>query len=292
MENKFNIDEAVKIIADVLQEGTINELTIKKEDDGKFELWGGDVYIGRYSTSSSEEVVKKTGFEWCLEANLRVLKLEDWSTFLISSEESYFTEKITKDDFYSRIEKCHVKANSMPRKTPIYLEYRMYGLVAYQLSGTIHAGIQFGHAVVDYGRTVEALPPHEKIYKKWADKDKTFIILNGGTTNNNPERLGSLNQHMNTLRDNGLLLQEFHEPDLGDQLTAFVFLVDERVFNKTLYPDFIGTPYPWPSNKKPSESQYSKWEGENKRNYDAWVERIGGEKNAFLREYLRNLRLA
>ena len=27
----------------------------------------------------------------------------------------------------------------------------MYGLVAYQLSGTIHAGIQYGHAVVEYG---------------------------------------------------------------------------------------------------------------------------------------------
>ena len=30
----------------------------------------------------------------------------------------------------------------------------------------------------------------------------------------------------------------FHEPDLGDQLTAIVFLVDERVWDKEKYPEF------------------------------------------------------
>jgi hypothetical protein len=89
---------------------------------------------------------------------------------------------------------------------------------------------------------------------------------------------------MNTLRENGVLLQEFHEPDLGDQLTAFVFLVDERVFNRTIYPDFVGTPFPWPMNKKPTEKQYSQWEAENNKNYAAWEEKIGGPKNAFLRD--------
>ncbi len=29
----------------------------------------------------------------------------------------------------------------------------------------------------------------------------------------------------------------FHEPDLGDQLTAVVFLVDERVWNLDKWPD-------------------------------------------------------
>ena len=167
----------------------------------------------------------------------------------------------------------------------------MYGLVPYNLS-PIQQGIQFGHAVVDYARTYEDLPPQFEVYKRWADKDKTFIILNGGTTNNNPERLGSLNQHMNTLRDNGIILQEFHEPDLGDQLTAFVFLVDERVFDRTVYPDFVGSPYPWPMNKKPTEKQFSQWEVENNKNYVAWEEKVGGPKNAFLRDYLKSLRLA
>lgn len=236
-------------------------------------------------------IILKTGYEWCLEGNIRVLDIADWDTDWGFFEESYYEEKIDVKEFYRRIAMCKVKPNSMPRKTPMFLEYRMYGLVPYNLS-PIQQGIQFGHAVVDYGRTVEDLRPHDEIYKKWADKDKTFIILNGGTTNNNPERLGTLNQHMNTLRDNGILLQEFHEPDLGDQLTAFVFLVDERVFNRTVYPDFVGTPYPWPLNKKPSEKQYSQWEAENNKNYAAWLEKIGGEKNAFLRDYLRNLKLA
>lgn len=236
-------------------------------------------------------IILKTGYEWCLEGNIRVLDIADWDTDWGLFEESYYEEKIDVKEFYRRIAMCKVKPNSMPRKTPMFLEYRMYGLVPYNLS-PIQQGIQFGHAVVDYGRTVEDLRPHDEIYKKWADKDKTFIILNGGTTNNNPERLGTLNQHMNTLRENGVLLQEFHEPDLGDQLTAFVFLVDERVYNRTVYPDFVGTPYPWPLNKKPSEKQYSQWEVENNKNYAAWLEKIGGEKNAFLRDYLRNLKLA
>jgi len=236
-------------------------------------------------------IILKTGYEWCLEGNIRVLDIADWDTDWGLFEESYYEEKIDVKEFYRRIAMCKVKPNSMPRKTPMFLEYRMYGLVPYNLS-PIQQGIQFGHAVVDYGRTVEDLRPHDEIYKKWADKDKTFIILNGGTTNNNPERLGTLNQHMNTLRENGVLLQEFHEPDLGDQLTAFVFLVDERVYNRTVYPDFVGTPYPWLLNKKPSEKQYSQWEAENNKNYAAWLEKIGGEKNAFLRDYLRNLKLA
>ena len=235
--------------------------------------------------------IKKSGYEWCLDANMRILDISSWDTDWCFYEEAYYEEKIDVQEFYRRIALCKVKANSTPRKTMMFLEYRMYGLVPYNLS-PIQQGIQFGHAVVDYGRTADSLPPHFEVYKKWADKDKTFIILNGGTTNNNPERFGSLNQHMNTLRENGVILQEFHEPDLGDQLTAFVFLVDERVFNRTIYPDFVGTPYPWPMNKKPTEKQFSQWEAENNKNYAAWEEKIGGPKNAFLRDYLRNLKLA
>ena len=60
------------------------------------------------------------------------------------------------------------------------LELRMYGLVNYQLSGTIHAGIQFGHGVVEYTQKHF----RDKDYQEWAKNRKTFIILNGGTTNN------------------------------------------------------------------------------------------------------------
>jgi hypothetical protein len=88
-----------------------------------------------------------------------------------------------------------------------------------------------------------------------------------------------------------VLLQEFYEPDLGDQLTAFVFLVDERVFNRTLYLDFVPETLPW-SRRKPSEKAISQLEEKNAKNYKQWEEKIGGPVNAFLREYLRPFRLA
>lgn len=237
-----------------------------------------------------EEIVKKTGYEWCLEANVRLLKLLDWDTNMGDCEESYFTEKIDAKEFYRRLALCTVKPNSQPRKTDKYLEYRMYGLVAYNLS-PIQQGIQFCHAVVDYGRSVRDVKPLETAYNKWADIDKTVIILNGGTTNNNFERLGSLNKHFNNLDSNGIPVVAFYEPDLGDQMSAFCFLVDERVFNRTLYPDFVPETLPW-SKKKPTEKQLSELEAKNKKNYEHWVEKIGGEKNAFLREFLKPLRTA
>jgi hypothetical protein len=178
----------------------------------------------------------------------------------------------------------------MPRKTEMYLEYRMYGLVPYNLS-PIQQGIQFGHAVVEYQQNTRNLPPHEAIYNKWAQKDKTWIILNGGTTNNTIDRFGSLNKHLELLNQNGILTSEFYEPDLGDQLTGVVFLVDERVFNRELYPDFQEEKHPY-GTRKPSKKAIIELEERNESNYQKWVEKIGGPKNAFLREFLKPFRLA
>jgi hypothetical protein len=118
------------------------------------------------------------------------------------------------------------------------LELRMYGLTPYNLSD-IQKGIQFGHAVQEYNNMMEyGESLSERIqFDKWRKEDKTFIILNGGTTNNNPERFGTLNKHMVTLEDMEIKFATFREPDLGDQLTAVVFLVDEYVFNREKYPD-------------------------------------------------------
>lgn len=240
-----------------------------------------------------EELEFKTPYQWCLELNIRVLDLNEWPLEWFGSKEKHYFmfPTMPKDEFLDALSQCKVKANSMPRKTEMYLEYRMYGLVPYNLS-PIQQGIQFGHAVVEYQQNTSDMKPHVDIYNKWAKNDKTFIILNGGTTNNTIDRLGTLNKHAQTLKDNGVLTAEFYEPDLGDQLTAVVFLVDERVFNRELYPDFVGTPYTWPPHKTPSEKEYAKWEEANNKNYAAWVERVGGEQNVFLREYLKPLRLA
>lgn len=73
------------------------------------------------------------------------------------------------------------------------MELRMYGLVNYQLTG-IQKGIQFLHGVVEYGQFIKNVGGEELIkYNEWADKYKTVILLDGGSTNTNPERLGSLN---------------------------------------------------------------------------------------------------
>jgi hypothetical protein len=232
----------------------------------------------------------RTGYDWCLSGNIRVLDIMSWDTDMMSCETSYYTEKITSDEFIRRIELCKVKANSMPRKTAMYLEYRMYGLVPYNLS-PIQQGIQFGHAVVEYQQNIKGLTNLEKIYDKWAKQDKTFIILNGGTTNNTLDKLGTLNQHLRTLTDNGVATSVFHEPDLGDQLTAVVFLVDERVFNRTLYPDFQEEKLPY-GVRKPSKKVETELEERNEANYEKWVDKIGGPTNAFLREFLKPLRLA
>ena len=155
------------------------------------------------------------------------------------------------------------------------LELRMMGLVPYNLS-PIQQAIQFGHSVVEYSLIEE----YREQYLDWAKNWKTFIILNGGTTNNiSPERYGTLNKHLQTLFDNGIDFSYFHEPDLGDQLTAVTFIVDERVFNKEKYPDcnYIGPKEYYESMKI---NYYSKLFGKDYK------------KILWLREFLSQFRLA
>ena len=190
------------------------------------------------------------------------------------------------------------------------LELRMYGLVPYNIS-PIQQAIQFGHAVVEYGQKMKYLGEHNQSlniqYNDWADNWKTFIILNGGTTNHKTSLedglpFGTLNNHLLTLMDNGIDFAQFNEPDLGDQLTSVVFIVDERVFNRKKYPDFedwvienygelirsdhYTTSYMLAQRIKNSESK------SDRKVYQSWIKFIGGEKNVFLRNFLKNFKLA
>jgi hypothetical protein len=113
----------------------------------------------------------------------------------------------------------------------------MYGMTNYQMTG-IQKGIQFGHAVVEYSLLYHNQPD----YAQWSTNDKTFIILDGGTTNINETRLGTLNKAADYVeKELNIPIARFHEPDLGDQLTSFVFLLDERVWDRVKYPEFIPT---------------------------------------------------
>lgn len=182
------------------------------------------------------------------------------------------------------------------------LELRMHGLVPYNIS-PIQQGIQFGHAVVEYGLTLG----NTDEYRNWAENHKTFIILNGGTTNDQPdivtgEYKGTLNRYKETLKLNGINIAPFYEPDLGDQLTAVVFIVDERVFNKKDYPNFedwLFENYEDYLNVRGNKTAYqiaqeviNSTSNHDKEVYQKWVDMIGGEKNVFLRKFLKNFRLA
>jgi len=157
--------------------------------------------------------------------------------------------------------------------------YRMYGMVNYQLSG-IQKGIQFGHAVVEYANDYS----RDEEYQQWAKNDKTFIILNGGTTNNTRLKEGTLNLYLNEAIERGIPVGEFSEPDLGDQLTAFVFLVDDRVFDREAWPDYAGGYYA--DMRTPIAEDYYDWKmkfADNEKEAD---------KIVWMRNWLRNFKLA
>ena len=187
------------------------------------------------------------------------------------------------------------------------LELRMYGLVPYNIS-EIQKGIQFGHAVVEL---CQKLRSHEEWrfdldkYDKWANDWKTFIILNGGTSNHSKNRYscdefkGTMESHLEYLNELGVVTGEFYEPDLNDMLSAIVFIVDERVFNKKDYPDFteflklnytqlLGNDNIEEIASKIKESKYQR----DQNVYKQWLSLIGGEKNEKLRDFLKNFRLA
>lgn len=173
------------------------------------------------------------------------------------------------------------------------LKLRMYGLTPYQLSG-IQIGIQFGHGVVEYGLKYS----NTELYKQWANNDKTFIILNGGTTNSRIDEMeipfGTLNQHLNLLNEYNIGLATFNEPDLGDLLTSIVFIVDERVFNFDVYPEFdVWVKDKYIFNENDDEFLFNDDNDDVKdKYYHEWVEFIGGEKNVFLKDFLKKFRLA
>jgi hypothetical protein len=201
------------------------------------------------------------------------------------------------------------------------LELRMYGFVPYNIS-EIQKGIQFGHAVVEYGQMVKKEKPDvewlesngqryfhvnnlmepsiNEIYNDWANNWKTFIILNGGTSNHvDLEYIGSMETILEELKENEVTLATFFEPDLNDMLSAIVFIIDERVFNRKKYLDFgdwvMENHFSYLKNNMLTGSKIERMRKEgyfltgsenDKKLYSEWVDFVGGEKNVFLRDFL------
>lgn len=107
------------------------------------------------------------------------------------------------------------------------IEYRLYSLVPYNIS-PIQAGIQALHSSIEYSQLYFS----DEDYQNWASVWKTVIILNGGTSD-------AMKLHLESLKNASIKHSSFNEPDLNDMLTGITFLVNEKVFNREKYPDFL-----------------------------------------------------
>lgn len=184
-------------------------------------------------------------------------------------------------------------------------ELRMYFFVPYNIS-PIQQAIQAGHAALEYARKYK----DDKEFTDFVDYHKTWIILNGGTTNSkciesaniredeNPY-IGTLDNIYNQLLKNKIKCSSFQEPDLNEALTAVCFIADKRVFDYEEYPDFKQFLL---SNKKdltPTQVEsihkflsFEEMKDQFERQYIDWEESLGGHKNVFLRNLLKGKKLA
>jgi len=189
-------------------------------------------------------------------------------------------------------------------------QYRMYFFVPYNLS-PIQQAIQAGHAGMQYVYGHMLRPE----MSDFMENDKTWIVLNGGTTNNTYEEVvengvtskvakGTLNQIRDQLQDKDIYISSFYEPDLNDALTAVCFLADERVWDYENYLDFydwliqikMNSEYKYAMDLKNPQIRHMSYEQYKMifpEYYDQWVKEIlGGETNAFLRNIIKNKKLA
>jgi hypothetical protein len=87
----------------------------------------------------------------------------------------------------------------------------------YNLSG-IQKGIQAGHAALEYAYKYGMTDPNVEVFVR---DHKTFILLNGGGSNDMLDRV-------NELADLNIPYATFREPDLNGSLSAIAFLVHEE----------------------------------------------------------------
>ncbi|MFW6246847.1 MAG: hypothetical protein ACOC22_01580 [bacterium] len=183
------------------------------------------------------------------------------------------------------------------------LELRMYFFVPYNISD-IQKAIQAGHSSLEYAYHFG----DTKLFIDFIENHKTWIILNGGTTNDGVDSegfaVGSINQIVDVLEASIVNFAYFREPDLNDAITAVCFICDERVWNYSDYPDFGDyivnvKMYKEAKDAMPVENfdlflnsdnesikeSFPEW-------YKEWEELMGGEENILLRQLIKNKKLA
>jgi hypothetical protein len=221
--------------------------------------------------------------------------------------------QITSDDMpdvpYENIERHATKEEILRAGgTPKDLEKKIYVFVPYNISDK-QKGIQALHGAQKYDRKYEG----STMLHDFIDNHMTCIMLDGGTTNSHPERLGTLNlillaivEFNNGSEKEYIPYSFFEEPDINDALTAVAFIADERVFDFKTYPEF----YDWYSeltskltSNSPTTLPINPWalrrmSPEEQKEllpdyYKKWVnEVLGGDHIELLRNLIRGKKLA
>ena len=184
-------------------------------------------------------------------------------------------------------------------KEEIVLRKKAYFFVPYNIS-TAQMGIQAGHALGRYALKYGRHDP-DNIVWDFLENHETWIVLDGGTTNEDRDfegiAAGTMNQIGDQLLENDIEFSYFIEPDLNHALSALCFIADERVFDRELYPDFIN--YLINNYMVEALPQYivamrmtSQEELEKNIHYKEWVRLVGGVKNVFLRDLIKDKKLA
>jgi hypothetical protein len=184
-------------------------------------------------------------------------------------------------------------------------ELRMYFFVMYNLS-PIQQGIQAGHCVEEYADKFG----QSELYKEYR-KHKTWIILNGGTSNSglvipsttpytDQTKWGSMEIYEQYLLEHNIQHSSFHEPNLNDSLSALCFICDNKVFDWENFPPFEK----WAVSKHSFDSielgilqkgvppYYNKFNSTVNKLYKRWVRLVGGEQNAKLKGLILGKKLA
>ena len=146
------------------------------------------------------------------------------------------------------------------------IRYRMYLVAEHHLSQTQKV-IQGTHALVEYQLMYGVYGTGED-YLTWANRDKTIVCLDGG---NWPE----LQADYNRIKELGIPVAKFEEPDMNGLMTAYAVLASEFVWDRKAHPDLNDDMRPYVGNMPDL--------------IDAW---FGSLNNLYLRDILMSKRLA